>query len=172
MPLRLPVSERDHIQGNPDAAIELVEYGDYQCPYCGAAHPQVQKVQKEMGDKLKFVFRNFPLTNMHEHALNAAIASEVAGDMGKFWEMHDILFENQRELDYSRIMEYAKQIGLDVEKIEAKFPEPKYKEKVEQDLESGLRSGVNGTPSFFINGEKYEGSFMADEMIEYLRSLE
>ncbi len=171
MPLKLPVSEKDHIQGNADARIELVEYGDYQCPYCGAAYPEVKKVQKEMGDKMKLVFRNFPLTNMHENALNAAIAAEVAGNMGKFWEMHDMLYQNQRHLGYDYLVQYAEKIGLDTQQFEEKFQQPQYKEKIEQDLESGLRSGVNGTPSFFINGKKYEGSYNAEEMIEYLRSL-
>jgi len=171
MSLRLPVSKRDHIQGNPDAAIELVEYGDYQCPYCGAAYPEIKIIQEKMGNQLKFVFRNFPLTNMHEYALHAAIASEVAGDMGQFWEMHDMLFENQQNLDDTHLIDYAKELGLDIKKFEAKFPEPKYREKVEQDLESGLRSGVNGTPSFYVNGTKYQGDFSAEVMLEYLKSL-
>jgi len=171
MALRLPVSERDHILGNENAEIELVEYGDYQCPYCGRAYYELKQVKKAMGDQLKFVFRNFPLTNMHPNALHAAVASEVAGDSGKFWEMHDILFENQNNLEDEYLVEYAQKVGIDEKEFETKFQEDKFQKKVEEDLESGLRSGVNGTPSFFINGEKYEGDYTADAMIEYLKSL-
>lgn len=171
MLLRLPVSERDHIQGNPEAEIELVEYGDYECPHCAAAHPEIKKLQQQMGDRMKFVFRNFPLMNMHKHALKAAIASEVAGELGHFWEMHDRLLENQRHLNDPDLVQYAKEIGLDAEKFEANFSKPQYKEKVEEDLESGLRSGVNGTPSFFVNGQKYEGGYSAEALFEYLDKL-
>jgi len=171
MSLRSEVNEKDHILGNEDAAIVLVEYGDYECPYCGRAFIEMKKVKKDMGDDLKFVFRNFPLTNMHPYAMHAAIASEVAGDSGKFWEMHDLLFENQNSLEDEYLVDYAKKLGLDEKDFETKFSEPKFKEKVEEDLESGLRSGVNGTPSFFVNGEKYEGDYTASAITEYLRSL-
>lgn len=167
MALKTPVSKKDHIQGNPDAPIELVEYGDYQCPYCGKAYYVVKEIQKQLGDKLKLVFRNFPLTNIHQYAANAAIASEVAGGMGNFWEMHDMLFENQKNLDERHILEYAQELGLDLEKFESDFSNPRYTSKVEEDLESGLRSGVNGTPSFFINGEKYEGEMTAEAISAY-----
>lgn len=171
MSLRTAITEKDHKQGKTGAAIELVEYGDYQCPYCGKAYFEVKKLQDKLGDKLLFVFRNFPLSNMHEHAFNAAIASEVAGSVGKFWQMHDLLFENQRALDDYYLIEYAKKLGIDRETFEAKFSEPEFEEKVENDLESGLRSGVNGTPSFFINGEKYEGSYLSDDIYEYIRNI-
>ncbi len=171
MSLRIPVSNKDHIQGNPDAVIELVEYGDYQCPYCGQAYLEIKKLQKHLGDKLKFVFRNFPLVEAHEYALNAAIAAEVASDMGQFWEMHDTLYENQTALDDSDLVFYAKEIGLDTGTFEAKFPDSKYEKGIENDLEGGLRSGVNGTPSFFINGRKYEGDYKVESFLEYIRSL-
>lgn len=167
MALREAVSKKDHIQGSSNAPIELVEYGDYQCPYCGQAYYVVKKIQKELGDKLKFVFRNFPLTNIHRYAASAAIASEVAGGMKKFWEMHDMLFENQEHLDDSHLLQYADELDLDVEKFESDFSNPKYTSKVEGDLESGLRSGVNGTPSFFINGEKYEGEMTAEAILAF-----
>lgn len=168
MALRTPVTNKDHIQGNPNAPIELVEYGDYQCPYCGRAHPIVKEIQKQLGDKLKFVFRNFPLTNVHQYAASAAIASEVAGGMKKFWPMHDMLFENQNYLDDRHLLQYADELDLDVEKFETEFSNPKYTDKVQEDLESGLRSGVNGTPSFFINGQKYEGEMTARAILEYV----
>jgi len=171
MSLRVPVTEKDHIEGKLNASIELVEYGDYQCPYCGKAYYDVKKIQKEMGDELKFVFRNFPLINMHKYALDAAIASEIAGEMGEFWKMHDILFENQDALSDTDLIRYAGEIGLDVEKFESMFSNSKYEGKIEKELEGGLRSGVNGTPSFFVNGKKYEGDYSAKAILEYIQSL-
>src|SRR5436190_11926897 len=103
MKLNPPVSKSDHVQGNPDAEIELVEYGDYQCPHCGDAYPIVKDIQEEMGHRLKFAFRNFPLRKIHSQAMAAAMASEAAGRQNKFWEMHDLLFENQHRLISSSI---------------------------------------------------------------------
>lgn len=171
MALKTPVGKRDHIEGKTDAPIELVEYGDYQCPYCGHAYYEIKEVQKKMGVQLKFVFRNFPLSNMHEHAMNAALAAETAGGMGQFWEMHDLLFENQNALGDSHLLNYARELGLNIKKFESDFSNPKYGEKIEEDIESGLRSGVNGTPSFFVNGKKYEGGYSAEDIIEYLQSV-
>lgn len=156
MGLRQAVSEEDHIRGNTDAPVELVEYGDYQCPHCGKAHPIVKKLQKELGPRLKFVFRNFPLSKIHPQAKTAAIAAEAAGLQGKFWEMHDILFENQKQLTNSALIEYAARLKLDIPKFEADLQKPESDEKVEAQFYSGMRSGVNATPTFFINGEKYE----------------
>jgi len=171
MSLRIPVSNKDHIEGNPEAEIELVEYGDYQCPYCGQAYYEIKKVQKHLGKDLKFVFRNFPLTDSHEHALSAAVAAEVAGDLGKFWEMHDTLYENQENLGDSSIVNYAKKLGLNTDEFENDFSDSKYQKKIEDQMEGGLRSGVNGTPSFFINGQKYEGDYTAESILEYMRSI-
>src|SRR5919199_5615233 len=112
--LPLPVAERDHIQGPSTAPVTLVEYGDYECPYCGAAHPIVKEVQRRLGDRLRFVFRHFPLTNVHPHAQHAAEAAEAAGAQGKFWAMHDTLFEHQRALDDAHLEEHAAALGLDV----------------------------------------------------------
>jgi len=171
MALRPEVSKEDHMQGNVNAAIELVEYGDYECPYCGQAYGYIKKIQKKFGNDLKFVFRNFPLYNMHPHAMHAAIAAEVAGEYGKFWEMHDILFENQNYLEDRNLLSYAEQLDIDSQKFEAAFKDSKYVEKIEDDLESGLRSGVNGTPSFFVNGQKFNGDYRSEEFLEYLQSL-
>lgn len=171
MILKPEVNEKDHMQGNPKAPIELVEYGDYQCPYCAKAHYMIQKLQKGMGEQMKFVFRNFPLYDAHPNALHAATAAEVAADQGKFWEMHDILFENQDRLEDDYLMKYAGKIGLDTKKFEADFSNPKYAEKIEADLESGLRSGVNGTPSFYVNGQKYTGEYSAEALMEYMQAL-
>ena len=169
MSLRPPVSNKDHIQGNTHAAIELVEYGDYQCPYCGRAYPIIKTIQERFGKDLKFVFRNFPLSEIHPHAKLAAIASEAAAKQGKFWEMHDIIFENQTNLITSSLIEYAKLIGLNVEQFRKDLHDDELIQKVESDFESGLRSGVNGTPGFFINGEKYNGNWDEETFETYIQ---
>jgi protein-disulfide isomerase len=169
--LKPAVGPTDHIQGNSSAQIELVEYGDYQCPHCGRAYPIIKSIQSELGDALKFVFRNFPLQEIHPNALNAAVAAEAAGAQEKYWEMHDIIFENQSHLDDASLVKFADKLGVDVEKFEEDFEKPEFLEKVESDFESGVRSGVNGTPSFFINGQKYEGSWEKTALLQHLRSL-
>ena len=167
--LRPPVSAQDHIYGNPSATIELLEYGDYQCPYCGRAYPIVKNIKERLGADLKFVFRNFPLTKIHPQAKLASVATEAASLQGKFWEMHDIIFENQRRLFKSALLEYAKVIELNPEQFEADLDNAALIEKVESDFESGLRSGVNATPTFFINGEKYSGSWEGDDLEIFIR---
>ena len=154
-----PVTARDHIQGSPDASVILVEYGDYQCPYCGAAYPIVKELQKRMKDKMSFVFRNFPLASAHPHAEKAAEAAEAAAGQGKFWQMHDALYENQDALEDENLLEYATGTGLDLRRFTRDLSEHVYAPRVREDFRSGVRSGVNGTPSFFINGERYNGSY-------------
>jgi protein-disulfide isomerase len=170
MSLKPPVSKNDHIQGSIDAALELVEYGDYQCPSCRRAHAVVKTIQKKFGNNLKFVFRNFPLSEAHPQAKIAAVAAEAAALQGKFWEMHDIIFENQSNLLLPSLVQYAQQLGLDLKQFEADLKNEVLTEKVEADFESGLRSGVNGTPGFFINGEKYSGNWGEDKLSAYLKS--
>jgi len=160
---------KDHIQGDENAKVELIEYGDYECSYCGEAYPIVKKIQKELGKDLKFIFRNFPLVEMHPHALHAAIAAEIAGGHGKFWEMHDLLYQNQDRLEDSDLMEYAKQ--LDLPDFEKDFGKKDFYKKIENDYNSGVEKGVEGTPAFFVNGKKYEGNWMSGEFIDYLKSL-
>ena len=157
--LTMPVTERDHIQGNPNARLTLLEYGDYECPYCGAAYPIVKQVQKRMGDRMRFVFRNFPLAQIHPHAEQAAEAAEAAGGQGKFWEMHDTLYEHQDALDALHLIAYAADLGLDVEQFEEDLAAHTYAGRVREDFLSGIRSGVNGTPTFFINGRRHDGSY-------------
>jgi len=169
--LKTAVNSKDHIQGNANAPIELVEYGDYQCPHCGHAYPIVKSIQKKMGNKLKFVFRNFPLAEIHPNAVNAAVSSEAAAMQNKFWEMHDHLFEFQSRLDDESLIKYATQLKLNVEQFENDFEKPELIKKVDADFESGVRSGVNGTPSFFINGEKYNDSWEEEPFLNYLASL-
>ena len=156
--LTLPVGGRDHSEGPPDAPMVLVEYGDYQCPYCGAAYPIVKKIQKELGTRLKFVFRNFPITNSHPQAQWAAEMAEAAAAQGRFWEMHDYLYENQRSLgDEGFFAKYAKGLNLDVTRLEREIAQHTHSPRVQEDYMSGIRSGVNGTPTFFINGVRYDG---------------
>jgi protein-disulfide isomerase len=166
--LKPPVSDKDHLQGNNNAPVELVEYGDYQCPHCGRAYPVIKEIQQKMGAQLKFVFRNFPLSEIHPEAFEAAIATEAAALQDKFWEMHDIIYEHQQQLYPEYLFLYAKKIGLDLERFKEDIQLKSLADKVEADFESGVRSGVNGTPSFFINGNKYEGSWAEEDLLEYL----
>jgi protein-disulfide isomerase len=150
--LTLPVGKRDHIQGTSSAVVTMVEYGDYQCPFCGDAYPIVKNLQKYFGDQLRFVFRNFPLPRIHAYAQRAAEAAEAAGGQGKFWEMHDYLFEHQEALDADNLVRAAGTLGLDRVKFNREVAERVYADRVQQDIQSGNDSGVGGTPTIFING--------------------
>ncbi len=167
--LSIPVNKRDHVQGPETAPVTLVEYGDFECPHCAAAHVILKQVRKRMGDKLRFVFRHFPLTQIHPHAESAAEASEAANALGQFWEMHDLLFENQPKLNSSNLLMFAKQLGLDTERLARELGEGAYRERVRADFLSGVRSGVNGTPAFFINGVRYDGSWDMEPLVEALK---
>ncbi len=158
------INEHDHIQSGDAPIISLVEYGDYQCPHCGRAYPIVKQIQEDLGDQLEFVFRNFPLSQMHEHAFRAAEAAELAGDQGHFWGMHDMLFENQDKLDEIHLIKYASDLGMDPEEFGIALASDAKTERVKSDFMSGVHSGVNGTPSFFINGFKYEGPWDYDDL--------
>ncbi|WP_160713660.1 DsbA family protein [Chitinophaga solisilvae] len=153
-----PINTRDHITGNPQGTIELVEYGDFQCPYCGEAYPLVKHMLQALQD-VKFIFRHFPLSEAHEYATDAALAAEAAGRQGKFWEMHDALYENQAQLSEGLLSQLAKILRLDMKQFAADMEDHQLLSKVEADFESGVRSGVNGTPTFFINGKRYNGDF-------------
>jgi protein-disulfide isomerase len=154
-----PVGERDHVQGPADAPVTLVEYGDFECPYCGEAYPIVKALQQRLGERLRFVFRNFPLTNAHPHAARAAEAAEAAAAQGRYWEMHDRLYEHQRALDDAHLERYASDVGLDVARFDREMTEGRYRGRVREDFLSGVRSGVNGTPTFFINGLRHDDSY-------------
>ena len=166
--LTVPVSNRDHVQGPETAPVTLVEYGDFECPYCAAAHVVIKKVQEIMEDQLRFVFRHFPLTQIHPHAEPAAEASEAAATQGQFWEMHDVLYENQPMLDSPHLVIFAKELGLDVKRFVRELENGIYRERVRGDFLSGVRSGVNGTPAFFINGVRYDGSWDLPPLVEAL----
>ena len=156
--LSTPVSDRrDHIRGNPSGAVTLVEYGDYQCPHCGAAHPILIDLMDRLGEEVRFVFRHFPLIQIHPLAQTAAEAAEAAGSQGKFWEMHDTLYENQQALDPQSLISYALDLNLNAPQFELELAEHRHVPRIREDFSSGVRSGVNGTPSFFINGRRHDG---------------
>lgn len=169
--LILPVTEADHIQGDKNASITLVEYGDYECPYCGLAYVVVKRIQKHFASRLRFVFRNFPLADSHPHAVNAAITAEYAAKYHKFWEMHDLLYENQENLEINNLQAYAKSLQLDEKELLNAIESEKFADKIRDDFMGGVRSGVNGTPTFFINGKRHNGSFEYDSLLEALNSV-
>jgi protein-disulfide isomerase len=161
-----PPSARDHARGPADAPVTLVEYGDYECPHCGAAYPVVKALERRFGHRLRFIFRNFPLTQAHPHAAHAAEAAEAAADAGKFWEMYDAIFEHQDAMADRDLEGYAVQAGIDPGVITGALASHTYAARVRADFMSGVRSGVNGTPTFFINGQKYDGEYDAGSLGE------
>jgi protein-disulfide isomerase len=163
-----PVGARDHAQGPAGAPLTLVEYGDFECPHCGLAHPVVKAIQRDFGTRLRFVFRNFPVATIHPHAEHAAEAAEAAAAYGRFWEMHDTLFEHQRALDDEHLERYAKAIGLDAERFRRELKDGAHAARVREDFLSGVRSGVNGTPTFFINGRRHDASWDLATLTEAL----
>jgi protein-disulfide isomerase len=163
--MKNPVSGEDHIQGDAKAPVLLVEYGDYECPHCGHAYPIIKQVQKHFGKRLGFIFRNFPLNEMHPNAEGAAEAAEFAATKGKFWEMHDGIFENQRILGVPMLLELAEKLGMAANDLEAALEGEEFVERVKEDFLGGVRSGVNGTPTFFINGHRHDGSFEFEELV-------
>lgn len=160
--LSLPVGPDDPFLGRADAPVTLVEYGDYECPHCGRAHAILQTVLSTLGDEVRFVFRNFPLAEVHPHAQIAAEAAEsVAAHDGNdvFWAMHDMLFENQEALEPDALLEYATAVGADSTLVADDLSSGAMTERVRQEFRSGVRSGVNGTPTFFVNGRRFDGNW-------------
>jgi protein-disulfide isomerase len=169
--LTLPVSnDRDHIQGRTSAPVTLIEYGDYECPYCGQAYPIIKEVQKQLGNKLRFVFRNFPLTEIHPHAQHAAEAAAAAAVQNRFWEMHDYIYEHQQALDDKHLGKYADNLGLNLAKFNNEMSSHVHAGRIREDFLSGIHSGVNGTPTFYINGIRYNDSWDLETLLEGLRS--
>ncbi|MEP7067019.1 MAG: DsbA family protein [Gemmatimonadota bacterium] len=156
-----PVSDIDHAQGPAHAKVTLVEYGDYECSYCGRAYTIVKQLQDEMGMQMRFVFRNFPLSEAHPNALHAAIAAEAVGAHGEdeFWQMHDTLFEHQDALEDEDLAAYAEEIGIPGTEVTDAFRGGELADRVHADFRGGVRSGVNGTPTFFVNGERFDGDW-------------
>jgi protein-disulfide isomerase len=158
------VGPDDHILGGPDAPVTLLEYGDYECPYCGRAHHIVADVLRRVGDDVRFVYRHFPLSQIHPHALLAAQAAEAAGAQGRFWPMHATLFENQDALEAEDLLLYAQGIGLRIQRFAEELQSGIYQPKIAADMRSGVRSGVNGTPTFFINGLGFDQPWDPDTL--------
>jgi protein-disulfide isomerase len=167
--LAVPVSERDHSQGPATAAVTLVQYGDYECPYTRRSTGVVQAIQQQLGDQLRFVYRNFPLVEIHPHALHAALASEAAAAQGKFWQMHDYIFHHQHTLADADLAQFAEVVGLDRQQYARDMAQQRFLPRIEEDVEGGERSGVQGTPTFFINGVLYRGSWEHDALLAALQ---
>jgi protein-disulfide isomerase len=156
---KVSLTPEDHTQGSEHAGVTLLEYGDYQCPHCAAAAPVVKQLQRRFGEELRYAWRHFPLTEIHDMAEPAAETAEWAGANNRFWEMHDLLLANQEELDDSLLLELADQIGADDQDLSEALEQGAFQESVAADVESGEEAGVHGTPTFFINGVKHEGAW-------------
>jgi protein-disulfide isomerase len=153
----IPDATRDHFQGAIEAPIALLEYGDYECPFCRAAQPVIQEIRRRLADDLCFAYRHFPLTQVHPHAEHAAEAAEAAGKQSRFWEMHETLFENQDALDDDSLAQYAFDLDLDGARLIREVTAGAYAHRIEEDFRTGVRGGVNGTPCLFVNGQRYDG---------------
>jgi protein-disulfide isomerase len=169
--LSIAVHPEDHLQGDPAAPCTLVEYGDYQCPSCGQAYPMVKKLQRHFGERLALVFRNFPLTQIHPWAEPAAEVAEFAAEHGKFWQMHDQLFENQSHLSNALFLELAENLDLSPTELQAAVAGRTYRDQVRQEVSGGIRSGVNGTPTFFINGQRHSGPHDFDTLSRIIQEV-
>ena len=171
-PVRLlePVGPRDHAQGPADASVTLVEYGDYECPYCGRAFPSIKKLQQEFGDQLRVVFRHFPQNSVHPHASVAAQAAEAAAAQGKFWQMHDLLLEHQDELADADLAQYALRAGLEVYRFEADMSSERFAARVGHDHEAGVKNGVKKTPTLFLNSIRYDGPLEYEPLAAAVRA--
>lgn len=169
--LKVPVTPDDHIQGDDTALITLVEYGDYECPFCGSAYPIIKHIQKHFGKQLRFVFRNFPLTELHSHAEVAAETAEFAATYGRFWEMHDLIYENQEQLGMPMLLKLAETLNLSETDLKHTIVNKTFAPKIKKDFLGGVRSGVNGTPTFFINDQRYNGPFEFDDLVAAIESV-
>jgi formate-nitrite transporter family protein len=165
------VSEHDHVRGSRSALVSLVEYGDFECPYCRAALDIVNGLQHALGDQLSFTFRHFPMREVHAHAQHASEVAEAAAAQGRFWEMHDRLFASQDALDDRSLARYARQMDLDAELVAQQLANHTYAAHIEEQRHSGVASGVTGTPTFFIDGMRYKGSLSLPKMLAAIRQL-
>jgi protein-disulfide isomerase len=160
-----PVDENDHLRGSPDAPVTLVEYGDFECPYCGMAYPILKKLEQLASDLVRVAFRYFPLTNLHPHAALASEAAESAAAQGKFWEMHDLIFEHQDRLTRADLEIYAGRAGVELDQFRNDLDTHRWASKVRDQFRSGVISGVNGTPTFFVNGRRHDGGYQLEELV-------
>ena len=165
-----PLGPDDHVEGPPDAPLELVMYGDFQCPFCTAAQPILRRVRDRLGGRLRFAFRHFPLSEVHPDAERAAEASEAAAAQGAFWEMHDALYGNRGRLGEEDVVGLAQRLGLDDARVRAELESGAHAARVARDVESGRATGVSGTPTFFVNGERHEGGYDAQTLIAALEA--
>lgn len=163
--LRFPITDQDHVVGPADAPVTLVEYGDYQCPHCQAAWPQVELVLRHFGNELRYAYRHFPISTMHPLARPAAETAEFAGAHGLFWQMHSGIYANGHQLSGGTLLALANQLGLDVAELRQALAQGTYAPKVDADFAGGVRSGVNGTPCFFINGQRHDGMYDAPTLV-------
>src|SRR5919197_5207918 len=164
--LTMPVSEsRDHIQGPANAPVTLLEYGDYECPYCAQAYIIIKEVQERLGSKLRFVFRNFPVTKVRPHTYETALAAEAAGAQGKFWDMYDYLFKHGRWITNDDLRQSAAKLGLGLDRFDRDFLDRRYSSHIDEDIQSAKSSGVKSTPTFFINGDRYNGAWDLDSLL-------
>jgi protein-disulfide isomerase len=169
--LQAPPKSSDHGLGSEQAILTLLEYGDYECPFCGRASGIVARLRKAFGDDLRFVFRNFPLASIHPHALDAARVAECAGLQGQFWKMHELLFENQDEIEEDTLLDIARRAELDWERFMSDLKGHEVDQRIEHDIRGGIRSQVEGTPTFFINGIRYDGDWAFEPFLSYLMEL-
>jgi len=169
--LSLPVGGADHVLGPSHAAVTVVEYGDFECPNCKQAAPAVKLLLKHFSGRVRFVWRNFPLEEVHQHALHAALAVEAAGGQGKFWPMHDLLFENQAHLKLPQLRHYAQRLELVLARYDIEMKEDYYLQRVREHMESGRASGVRGTPGFFVNGAIEDVSFGMQRLFDRVQAV-
>lgn len=163
------VSPSDHVRGNVNAPVTLVEYGEFECVHCGRAYHTIRQLLRENPDEVRFVFRHFPQDDVHPFSERSALAAEVAGAQGRFWDMHDFLFENQHQLEYDDLIRHARDLGLDAERFASDLVDRTHLSTVHAHRDSGLAGGVAATPSFFINGQRYEGPYDAASLREAIR---
>jgi protein-disulfide isomerase len=169
-PLDPPLGPRDHVDGPDDAPLELVMYGDFQCPFCNAAQPILRRVRDRLEGRLRFAFRHFPLRDVHPDAQRAAEASEAAAAQGEFWAMHDALYAARGVLGLDAVLAAARSVGLDAERVRAELADGAYTGRVEEDMRSGRAAGVMGTPTFFVNGVRHTEGYDAQSLIAALES--
>ncbi|MBM0239984.1 DsbA family protein [Micromonospora sp. ATA32] len=163
--LRVPVGEQDHVRGPAGAPVTIVEYADFQCHYCGAAYANLHEVLRQRADLVRLVYRHFPIDNIHPYAESAAEAAEAAGQQGRFWPMHDWLYEHQDQLDPVHLSLAVEQLGLRPEEVAAEVERHAHADRVRQDFVGGIRSGVNGTPTLFLNELRYEGGYSVPDLL-------
>lgn len=168
---RTPITPEDWSLGRADAAVTMLEYGDFECPYCAMARPVLESLVLDYPDTIRLIYRHFPITTVHPHAMMAAEAAEAAGAQGKFWEMHDMLFVNQRRLDYEALRWYAEQIDLHLQRFDQELQAHVYQPEVKRDFRQGVQDGVNGTPTIFINRRRYDGPRDRESILAAIASL-